>query len=342
MNSYFSHDSNAKKDPKILKVRMKYGAAGYGIYFMILEDLRDEEGYSMAADFDVIAFGLREDAETIKDIVTNFDLFKFTDDGKRFYSESLNKRMAIKDEISKKKSDAGKKGASNRWNNKNSSEDGTDNGTAITEDMALPFTQNSNAIPGAMAQPSKNNGTAMAQPSKIDSTAIAQPSQNDGTPNATAMALDGNKSKVNKSKSNQSKGNESKLNIDIKNSPVEQKSADFPPSASSDFKSVIDQYKRKIDYNVKSRDKNELEKRVNRLVGAGTTYTDATNIVRLAIDVTARYQVKNINYVTKILDNWDKQELYTLSDVLDYVNPKKKDKPKFEHIHFDDDDDALF
>ena len=37
--SYFSHDSNARNDEKILAVRMKYGAEGYGIYFMILERL---------------------------------------------------------------------------------------------------------------------------------------------------------------------------------------------------------------------------------------------------------------------------------------------------------------
>lgn len=34
MNSYFPHDSNARNDAKILKVRMKYGAEGYGVYFM--------------------------------------------------------------------------------------------------------------------------------------------------------------------------------------------------------------------------------------------------------------------------------------------------------------------
>jgi len=144
MNSYFSHDSNAKKDPKILKLRMKYGAKGYGIYFMILEDLRDEEDYSMSKDYGMIAFGLNEDVDVVRDVIDNFDLFKFKDDGNRFYSESLNKRMAIKDEISKKKSDAGKKGASNRWNGKNDSSNdkgtnGNKNGSAMNKGMAELF-----------------------------------------------------------------------------------------------------------------------------------------------------------------------------------------------------------
>ena len=46
-------------------------------------------------------------------------------------------------------------------------------------------------------------------------------------------------------------------------------------------------------------------------------------------------------FLATILDNWDKKELYSLSDVMNYVEPKKKDKPKFEHIHFDE-DNALF
>lgn len=44
-NSYFSHDGNARNDAKLLKVRMKHGAAGYGVYFMILERLREEDVY---------------------------------------------------------------------------------------------------------------------------------------------------------------------------------------------------------------------------------------------------------------------------------------------------------
>ena len=35
--NYFSHDSNARNDERILLLRMKHGAAGYGVYFMLLE-----------------------------------------------------------------------------------------------------------------------------------------------------------------------------------------------------------------------------------------------------------------------------------------------------------------
>ena len=34
--NYFSHDSNARNDEKVIRLRMKHGAAGYGVYFMLL------------------------------------------------------------------------------------------------------------------------------------------------------------------------------------------------------------------------------------------------------------------------------------------------------------------
>lgn len=141
MNSYFSHDSNARNSEKMIRVRMKYGAEGYGIYFMILERLRDEANYMSIKDYNVIAFDLRVDASIIKAVVEDFGLFVFTEDGKYFYSEGFNKRMAIKDEKSKRRSEAGKKGAKNRWN------------------------KNSNA----MAMPSEADSNAKAKPNKNDS-----------------------------------------------------------------------------------------------------------------------------------------------------------------------------
>lgn len=115
MNNYFPHDSNSRNSDKLLPVRMKYGAEGYGIYFMILERLRDEKNYMSIKDYNMLAFDLRVDAGKVKSIVEDFGLFAFTDNGECFYSEGFNKRMEIKDEKSKKRSEAGKKGAEKRW-----------------------------------------------------------------------------------------------------------------------------------------------------------------------------------------------------------------------------------
>ncbi|MGX9223966.1 Lin1244/Lin1753 domain-containing protein [Lactiplantibacillus plantarum] len=163
MNNYFSHDSNARNSSKMLQVRMKYGAEGYGIYFMLLERLRDEDDYKSVKDYNAIAFDLRVDASIIKAVVEDFGLFVFTDDGKYFYSEGFNKRMAFKDEKSKRRSEAGKKGAQKRWANKD---------------------------------PRENDSNAMAKSSDQNSNTKAMPLHTDSKESKV------NKSKVNKSKVN--------------------------------------------------------------------------------------------------------------------------------------------
>ena len=117
MNNYFSHDSNARNSDKLIPLRMRLGAEGYGIYFMILERLREEPEYTSVKDYNMIAFDLRVDTGKVKSVIEDFGLFVFTEDGKYFYSESFKRRMTQKDEKSKKLSEAGKKGNERRWKN---------------------------------------------------------------------------------------------------------------------------------------------------------------------------------------------------------------------------------
>lgn len=118
MRSYFSHDSNARNSDKLMKVRMKLGAEGYGIFFMLIERLREEEGYKSTIDYNTLAFDLRVEPEKVKQVVEDYDLFKFTEDGKYFYSDSFNERMEMMDAKRKKRAEAGKKGAEKRWENR--------------------------------------------------------------------------------------------------------------------------------------------------------------------------------------------------------------------------------
>jgi hypothetical protein len=116
MNSYFSHDSNARNDDKIIALRMKHGMEGYGVYFAILERMREIKDYFHVKDYNVIAFDLRVSNALIKSIVEDFGLFQCAEDGSRFYSESFLKRMKAKDDVSILRAESGKKGAENRWN----------------------------------------------------------------------------------------------------------------------------------------------------------------------------------------------------------------------------------
>lgn len=102
MQNYFTHDSNARNADNILHLRMKAGAEGYGIYFMILERLREEPDYTSVKDYNMLAFDFRVGSDKVKSVVEEFGLFHFTEDGERFYSESFLRRMQIKDEKSEK------------------------------------------------------------------------------------------------------------------------------------------------------------------------------------------------------------------------------------------------
>ena len=107
---YFSHDSNARNDPKILKLRVKHGMRGYGIFWALIEMLRDQPDYTLIMDFESLAFSLNDSSEIVESVVCDFGLFKIEKDV--FYSQSLNTRMSIKDEKSQKARDA----ANKRWN----------------------------------------------------------------------------------------------------------------------------------------------------------------------------------------------------------------------------------
>lgn len=108
---YFSHDGNARNDEKLLAVRMKYKWEGYGLFWAIVEKLRESTDYTLSKDYNLIAFDLRTDASMIKSLIEDFGLFVFTEDGKYFYSERLSNSMKFKETKSKKASE----NALKRW-----------------------------------------------------------------------------------------------------------------------------------------------------------------------------------------------------------------------------------
>lgn len=122
---YFSHDCNARLDEKMLAVRMKHGVEGYGVYFMLVERLAEAADHTSTKEYDAIAFDFRCKAELVQSVVEDFDLFRFTEDGEKFYSESLIKRMeTIEDLRNKRRAAANKRWAKDVQNNANASESG--------------------------------------------------------------------------------------------------------------------------------------------------------------------------------------------------------------------------
>lgn len=121
---FFSHDCNARNDPKILALRSIYGAEGYGVYFMLIEILREQPEYKLPVNkyiWNTLAMQMQMEASKLEQIITDC-CTEFSDggnntllvnDGEYLYSASLLRRMGKVDDISKLRREAAKK----RWEN---------------------------------------------------------------------------------------------------------------------------------------------------------------------------------------------------------------------------------
>ncbi|MDU1905058.1 MAG: DUF4373 domain-containing protein [Dysgonomonas sp.] len=108
---YFSHDSNAKDDPKCVLLLEQLGCEGYGIFWILVETLRDQQPDFKYPLILVPALARRYNttAEKMKTVIGSYGLFKIEND-EFFFSESLNRRMNIFLEKKKKLSEAGRRG----------------------------------------------------------------------------------------------------------------------------------------------------------------------------------------------------------------------------------------
>lgn len=112
---WFSHDSNTMDDPKIMLLMSELGLEGYGIYWTLIEHLRNQPGYiSNIRILKALAIRYNTSEEKYKTVVKNYELFLIKEDG-TFLSESLCRRMYAMDLKRKKLQRAAKKGNAIRW-----------------------------------------------------------------------------------------------------------------------------------------------------------------------------------------------------------------------------------
>lgn len=138
MLNYIPHPSNARLAGGLLRLRIDVGSAGYGVYWMVLELLRDAPDYKLTADHRAIAFAINEpDVDLVQRVITTPALFNIDDD-ENLFSPWLNEQLSAYDDKKRKLQEAGRRGAARRYQDK-----------------------------------SKDNGVAIATPSKDDGVAIA-------------------------------------------------------------------------------------------------------------------------------------------------------------------------
>jgi uncharacterized protein YdaU (DUF1376 family) len=125
MKEYFSHDLNARNDRKMIRLAMKHGMEGVGIYWCIIEMMYEEQGRLMHTECERIAFELRTSCDTVESVLQDFDLF-YTD-AECWYSASVNKRIEAQILVS----NGAKKAAQTRWEKYRNQSVSNDNAEAM-------------------------------------------------------------------------------------------------------------------------------------------------------------------------------------------------------------------
>ena len=127
MYNYLPWPSNMRTADHVLGMRIQEGAAGYGIYVMLLELLRDSETRALVFNPRNLAFAINEpDTSLVERVVKEYGLFIMAEDG-TFTSPWLEEQMAEYDEKKRAAVEAGKKGAARRYGKKETDKASNDN-----------------------------------------------------------------------------------------------------------------------------------------------------------------------------------------------------------------------
>lgn len=85
-NVYFPHFVSARHDRKLRRVRKELGVEGYGIFFMLLEVLREQSDLKYPIqDLDLLADEFGTSEQKIRVVICNYNLFE-VDNNELFYS----------------------------------------------------------------------------------------------------------------------------------------------------------------------------------------------------------------------------------------------------------------
>ncbi len=112
---YFKHDLDAREDDKMRALIMKHGATGYGIYWMVIEDLYRNKG-RLNRDYQALSWSYHQPQLKVKSVVEGCAMFY--DCRGKIASRRVDRDLVSRRESSEKASAAGKASAVQRALNK--------------------------------------------------------------------------------------------------------------------------------------------------------------------------------------------------------------------------------
>lgn len=127
---YFSHDSNAQNDEKLLHIVSKFGMAGYGLYWCWIEQMHEsQDGKLTVKLIEGLSLRFRVDKELLLQFYNEaINIGLFLADDKKYWSQRVLRNKDEFEEKRYKKSEAGKRGMLSRWGSHN---------TVITNDNTV-------------------------------------------------------------------------------------------------------------------------------------------------------------------------------------------------------------
>lgn len=117
MQPFFPHSANSRNEDDLIRLRIAHGAAGYGVYYMLMERLRQSDTYECEYDIDVLSFDLRESENLIESVIEDFNLFEVFEDGsvRKFRNKALSAQMQRMEEQRIRRQEAARRAAAARW-----------------------------------------------------------------------------------------------------------------------------------------------------------------------------------------------------------------------------------
>jgi len=111
---YFPHFCNARHDRKIRRLRKELGTEGYGIYFMLLETLREQQDLMYPLeDLDLLAEEFDVSEAKVRVAICNYGLFEI-DEEEKFFSPKMLVYLEPYFKMKEQRKIAGQKSADKR------------------------------------------------------------------------------------------------------------------------------------------------------------------------------------------------------------------------------------